>query len=316
MYYFWPEDEEEEEEEEWLGQNSMHTWRRLLSGSRNSASTLWVYMWLSLEGFMNYIHETHPKRVKGAEQYEVLSHELKEAVSAKDTAKVNRLLLQVRDVAAHSYFGKYQKSIGNLSTMWYLMCRVHQTKQSEQEYEHSYNRLYQVDAGAGIVGGANMHSSQEFHQERCGRIVDNFIGGETEYREQLKRFFPCSYDELLEWFQRGFNDYGWTFGETGVADMSDLLMDVSYGQHLRVKISAALEKGSDADVGQIIAVAQDVIGMAENAQPHFRSYAASTLLVLQVLYGESNEAFLKGNERVPKLKLLLVENLCGLKRMV
>jgi len=185
-----------------------------------------------------------------------------------------------------------------------------------KQIERSRRRRHQVDIGSIQAGSASLHSAQMFFQEKNGEIVEDFLGGAMEFNQQLATCFPLSYEEMHEWFQRGFNGYGGTYGMVGVNDQLDLMPDIAYGQVLRTKMVSALERGSDADVSQILGMAEDVISMSRSAVPNFRSYCASTLSVLAVLYSPSNANFLAEIERVPVLKLRLVDNLHGLKGMI
>ena len=93
-------------------------------------------------------------------------------------------------------------------------------------------------------------------------------------------------------------------------------MDLAYGQSLRFKIASSLEKGFSSDVAHFRRAAHDVAAMTEIARPSFRAYAACMLRTLRVLYSDEGRSLLRGTTRVPKAKLLLVENLYQLKRVV
>merc|ERR1712167_430111 len=218
----------------------------------------------------------HPRLVAAAESYEVRAEELEQAVKARDAKSLDALLLQVRDTAVHTQFGHYGKAVHNLSTLWYLMSHVYRGDRSDMEFGVAFKRAWGA-SGAGMEGGANVHSFQDFKQERRGRIVDNFQGHETEFKEQMLHVFPCSHDEFREWCQRGTDGYGVTLGGVGTADMSDHLADLTYGHHLRIKASAAMPYGADSDAGQVVKWAEDSKEMVNKTRPHFVAYATATL---------------------------------------
>jgi len=288
--------------------------RRLLDGSRTQVSTLWLYAWMSFEGFMNFMDQNHPRLVASAESYENRADELGQVVRARDSEALDPLLHRVRDTAAHTYFGEYGKAVLNLTTLWYLMSHVYRSDLSGMEFGLARKRRYGPRGGR-LQGDANSHSFQENEQERRGCIVDGFYGGLSELEEQVRKIFPCSHDEFRDWCQRGFDGYGGT-NVVEPYGQSEHLSDSLYGQQLRMKASAVRPGMADAESGQIVRWAEDSKEMVDKTRPHFLVYAIGTLRVLQLLYAESNQPFLQGNDLVVKLKLMLVENLFQLKRMV